>query len=89
MFRSSAGAMLGPSLRVYSTTRNASATDQAAARNHSRAVYHIRGTPAQFVGIVYDGPEIRRATSSSCSGVRLAIPQRAISQIAGQQVSGS
>jgi hypothetical protein len=24
--------------------------------NHSWAIYHIRGTPAQFVGIVYDAP---------------------------------
>jgi hypothetical protein len=26
-------------------------------RNSSWAVYHIRGTPAQFIGLVYDQPD--------------------------------
>ena len=26
-------------------------------QTHSWAVYHIRGTPAEFVGIVYDAPD--------------------------------
>ena len=30
-------------------------------RNHSWAVYHIRGTPAQFIGIVYDAPDEKTA----------------------------
>jgi hypothetical protein len=30
-------------------------------RNPSWAVYHIRGTPAQFVGIVYDAPDEQAA----------------------------
>jgi hypothetical protein len=25
--------------------------------NHSWAIYHIRGTPAQFIGIVFDQPD--------------------------------
>jgi hypothetical protein len=25
--------------------------------NHSWAVYHLRGTPARFIGIVYDEPD--------------------------------
>jgi hypothetical protein len=29
--------------------------------NHSWAVYHIRGTPAQFVGIVFDQPDEQAA----------------------------
>ena len=30
-------------------------------RNHSWAIYHIRGTPAQCVGIVYDQPDEQAA----------------------------
>ena len=30
-------------------------------RNPSWAVYHIRGTPAQLVGIVYDAPDEKTA----------------------------
>jgi hypothetical protein len=30
-------------------------------RNHSWAVYHIRGTPAQFVGIVFDAADEQAA----------------------------
>jgi hypothetical protein len=30
-------------------------------QNHSWAIYHIRGTPAQFVGIVFDQPEEQSA----------------------------
>jgi hypothetical protein len=30
-------------------------------RTHSWAVYHIRGTPAQFVGIVYEQPNEQAA----------------------------
>jgi hypothetical protein len=26
-------------------------------QSHSWAVYHIRGAPAQFVGLVYDAPD--------------------------------
>ena len=34
-------------------------------RNHSWAVYHIRGTPAQFIGIVYDAPDEQSATEKA------------------------
>jgi hypothetical protein len=30
-------------------------------QTHSWAVYHIRGTPAQFIGIVYDAPDEQSA----------------------------
>jgi hypothetical protein len=30
-------------------------------RNHSWAVYHIRGTPSQFIGLVYDAPDEQKA----------------------------
>ena len=30
-------------------------------QTHSWAVYHIRGTPAQFVGLVYDAPDEQAA----------------------------
>jgi hypothetical protein len=29
--------------------------------NHSWAIYHIRGTPAQFIGIVFDQPDEQTA----------------------------
>jgi hypothetical protein len=28
---------------------------------HSWAIYHIRGTPAQFIGIVFDAPDEQAA----------------------------
>jgi hypothetical protein len=38
-------------------------------QTHSWAVYHIKGTPAQFLGIVYDQPDehatIKRAIEGS------------------------
>jgi hypothetical protein len=33
--------------------------------NHSWAVYHIRGTPAQFVGIVDDAPDEQSAIAKA------------------------
>ena len=39
------------------------ATDQQASR--SWAVYHIRGTPAQFVGLVYDQPDEQSAIAKA------------------------
>jgi hypothetical protein len=33
--------------------------------NHSWAVYHIRGTPAQFVGLVYDAPDGQSAIAKA------------------------
>jgi hypothetical protein len=41
-------------------------------RNSSWAVYHIRGTPAQFVGIVYDQPDDQAAIKKAIEefGVR-------------------
>ena len=32
---------------------------------HSWAVYHIRGTPAQFVGLVYDAPDEQAAIAKA------------------------
>jgi 1,2-phenylacetyl-CoA epoxidase PaaB subunit len=38
--------------------------------NHSWAIYHIRGTPAQFIGIVFDAPDeqaaIKQARNTTC-----------------------
>ena len=34
-------------------------------RVSSWAVYHIRGTPAQFVGIVYDAPDEQAAIAKA------------------------
>jgi hypothetical protein len=41
-------------------------------RNPSWAVYHIRGTPAQFVGIVYDAPDEQAAIKEGDRGIRRA-----------------
>jgi hypothetical protein len=30
-------------------------------QTHSWAVYHIRGTPAQFIGLVFDAPDEQAA----------------------------
>jgi hypothetical protein len=35
---------------------------------HSWAVYHIRGTPAQFVGLVHDAPDEQSAIQTSAAG---------------------
>jgi hypothetical protein len=37
-------------------------------QTHSWAVYHIRGTPARFIGLVYDAPDEQ-------SGIDKAIEQ--------------
>jgi hypothetical protein len=34
-------------------------------QTHSWAVYHIRGTPAQFVGLVYDQPDEQSAIAKA------------------------
>jgi hypothetical protein len=39
-------------------------------RNHSWAVYHIRGTPAQFIGIVFDQPNEQSAIREGHRGVQ-------------------
>jgi hypothetical protein len=56
----SAGHVGALSRAVYSNTRNAYRPIKQQ-RNHSWAVYHIRGTPAQFIGIVYDVPDEQSA----------------------------
>jgi hypothetical protein len=34
-------------------------------QNYSWAVYHIRGTPAQFIGLVYDAPDEQTAINKA------------------------
>jgi hypothetical protein len=45
-------------------------------RNPSWAVYHIRGTPAQFVGIVYDQPDERAAIKRAIEEFEVPANQR-------------
>jgi hypothetical protein len=44
-------------------------------RNHSWAVYHIRGTPAQFVGIV-DAPDEQSAVAKAIEEFKVPENQR-------------
>jgi hypothetical protein len=45
------------------SARNGQTADQAA--NPFLAVYHIRGTPARFVGLVYDAPDEQAAIAKA------------------------
>jgi hypothetical protein len=45
-------------------------------RNPSWAVYHIRGTPAQFVGIVYDQPDAEAAIKQAIEEFQIPANQR-------------
>jgi hypothetical protein len=44
--------------------------------NPSWAVYHIRGTPAQFVGIVYDQPDEDAAIKQAIEEFQIPANQR-------------
>jgi hypothetical protein len=45
-------------------------------RNRSWAIYHIRGTPAQFVGIVYDQPDEESAIKQATEEFQIPANQR-------------
>jgi hypothetical protein len=57
-----AASSVPPPGRFSATVRLAMA--KRPTKQHSWAVYHIRGTPAQFVGIVYDQPDDRAALAN-------------------------
>jgi hypothetical protein len=44
--------------------------------SHSWAVYHIRGTPAQFVGLVYDVPDEQTAIAKAIEEYKVPANQR-------------
>jgi hypothetical protein len=43
---------------------------------HSWAVYHLKGTPAQFVGIVYDQPDEQAAIKAAIEEFKVPENQR-------------
>jgi hypothetical protein len=44
--------------------------------DHSWAVYHILGTPAQFVGLVYDAPDEQSAIEKAIEEFKVQASQR-------------
>ena len=44
--------------------------------NHSWALYHIRGTPAQVVGLVYDAPDEQSAIAKAIEEYNVPANQR-------------
>jgi hypothetical protein len=45
-------------------------------RNHSWAIYHIRGTPAQFIGLVFDQPDEQSAIAKAIEEYNVPANQR-------------
>ena len=44
--------------------------------NHSWAIYHIRGTPAQFIGLVFDAPDEQAAIKKAIEEYDVPANQR-------------
>jgi hypothetical protein len=44
--------------------------------NHSWAIYHLKGTPAQFIGIVFDQPDEQAAIKQAIEEFKVPENQR-------------
>jgi hypothetical protein len=68
----------GPFLRVsaWATVLLTMAKRTSKQQTHSWAVYHIRGTPAQFIGIVYDQPNEQAAIDRAIEEFKVPANQR-------------
>jgi hypothetical protein len=64
-----------PAVSAYSIPRNAKRPIKPQS-SHSWAIYHIRGTPAQLIGIVYDPSDAEAAIKHAIEELKVPENQR-------------